>query len=383
MHSVCASQERLPVRFAQTVTVSHVSANGFQYDHGTMNNDIPDTIRAIQWRDDNLHLLDQRHLPQQENWLVLEDAPAVAQAIRDMVVRGAPAIGIAAAYGVVLAARIAWRSAGPDWLRVIDRDMDMLAAARPTAVNLHWALARMRSLFDKIDGLPEPVLLAEANAIHAEDIAANHLMGKSGAGFIGKCDAVLTHCNTGSLATGGFGTALGVVRTAYGNGQIGHVYATETRPWLQGARLTAWELLQDNIPATLIADSAAAALLRSRSVGWVITGADRVAANGDVANKIGTYALALAARHHGARFMVVAPASTVDMATASGDDIPIEDRGAAELLYCGSQLMAPTGLNAWNPVFDITPAELIDVLVTEKGVLERPDRAGLARLMAA
>lgn len=348
-----------------------------------MNTSIPDTIRAIRWQDDNLRLLDQRYLPQQTDWLVLDDAPAVARAIRDMVVRGAPAIGITAAYGVVLAARTAWRSAGPDWLRVIDRDMDILAAARPTAVNLHWALARMRALFDTIEGPPEQLLLAEADAIHAEDIAANRRMGALGADVIGRCEAILTHCNTGSLATGGFGTALGVIRTAYGNGQVGHVYATETRPWLQGARLTAWELVQDGIPATLIADSAAAALLRGGRVGWVITGADRVAANGDVANKIGTYALALAARRHGARFMVAAPASTVDLDTASGDDIPIEDRGPAELLACGGQPVAANGVGAWNPVFDVTPAELIDALVTEKGVLEQPDRAGVARLMTA
>lgn len=348
-----------------------------------MNNDIPDIIRAIRWQDDNLQLLDQRYLPQREEWLALADAPAVAAAIRDMVVRGAPAIGIAAAYAVVLAARTAWRSAGPDWLRVIDRDLDILAAARPTAVNLHWALARMRALFATIEGFPEPVLLAEAHAIHAEDIAANHRMGRLGAELVGHCQAVLTHCNTGSLATGGFGTALGVIRSAWGEGRIGHVYATETRPWLQGARLTAWELRQDGIPATLIADGAAAALLREGRVGWVITGADRVAANGDVANKIGTYALAIAARQHGARFMVVAPGSTVDLDTATGADIPIEDRSPDELLTCGGRPVAPAGMATWNPVFDVTPASLIDALVTEKGILEQPNRAGLARLMAA
>lgn len=346
---------------------------------------LPDTIRAVAWKDGRLHLLDQRQLPQTSEWLQLDDAPAVAQAIHEMVVRGAPAIGIAAAYGVVLAARAAWLTAGEDWRETIEPDLTTLAAARPTAVNLNWALARLRARFSGIEGDPEPALLAAAKAIHDEDIAANRHMGELGAGLVAADDrrgqTVLTHCNTGSLATGGFGTALGVVRTLYGRGAIGGVYATETRPWLQGARLTAWELRQDGIPATLIADSAAAALLSRGGIRWVIVGADRVAANGDVANKIGTYALALAARRHGAGFMVVAPTSTIDMATATGTDIPIEDRGAAELLSCGGQTIGAADMPVWNPVFDITPAELIDALVTEKGVLESPDSAGLRRLM--
>ena len=230
-----------------------------------------------------------------------------------------------------------------------------------------------------------PALLAAAQTIHDEDIAANRHMGALGADLIAaderRGQAVLTHCNTGSLATGGFGTALGVIRTLYGRSAISTVYATETRPWLQGARLTAWELQQDHIPATLVADSAAAALLSRGDVKWIIVGADRVAANGDVANKIGTYALALAARQHAAGFMVVAPTSTIDMSTTSGADIPIEDRGAAELLTCGGHAMGISDMPVWNPVFDITPADMIDVLVTEKGVLAGPDSAALRRLM--
>lgn len=342
---------------------------------------MPDTIRAMVWEDNRLQLLDQRRLPYDETWLTLDDAPAVARAIHDMVVRGAPAIGITAAYGVVLAARAAWLTAGPAWREAIEPDLTTLAAARPTAVNLHWALARLQRRFPGINGDPEPVLLAEARAIHDEDVAANRAMGASGADVIGRCNAALTHCNTGSLATGGFGTALGVVRTLCGRGDLRQVYATETRPWLQGARLTAWELVRDAVPATLIADGAAAALLSQGNVQWVIVGADRVAANGDIANKIGTYALALAARSHGAGFMVVAPTSTVDLATSSGADIVIEDRGAAELLGYGGQSTAAPGINAWNPVFDVTPAGLVDALVTEKGVLKQPDTVSLARLM--
>jgi len=348
---------------------------------------LPDTIRAIVWKHRRLHLLDQRKLPRSSEWLELDDAQSVAQAIHEMVVRGAPAIGVTAAYGVVLAARAAWLTAGSDWREAIEPDLTTLAAARPTAINLQWALDRLRAQFATIEGDPEPVLLAAAHAIHDEDIAANRHMGDLGADLIAADErtgeAVLTHCNTGSLATGGFGTALGVVRTLYGRGAISEVYATETRPWLQGARLTAWELQQDRIPATLIADSAAAALLNRGGVKWVIVGADRVAANGDVANKIGTYALALAARRHGAGFMVVAPTSTIDMATASGADIPIEDRGAVELLTCGGQ---PTGVDdmpAWNPVFDVTPAELVDALVTEKGIVEHPGTTAVKRLMDA
>jgi methylthioribose-1-phosphate isomerase len=225
-------------------------------------------------------------------------------------------------------------------------------------------------------------LLAAARAIHEADIAANHRMGELGAALIAGPTDVITHCNTGGLATGGHGTALGVVRSAWAQGRIGRVFADETRPWLQGARLTAWELVRDGIPVSLMADGAAAARMAAGGIGWVIVGADRIAANGDVANKIGTYALAVAARHHGVKFMVAAPTSTIDLAVADGAAIPIEERAAEEILSCAGQAVGAPGASAWNPVFDVTPAALVDAIVTERGVVEAPDRERLARLMA-
>ncbi len=341
-----------------------------------------DRIRAVEWVDDALRLLDQRLLPQRAEHLRLDTAASVAQAIRDMVVRGAPAIGIAAAYGVVLAARERFQRSAGAWARDIEEDLALLNAARPTAVNLAWAIGRMRRLIRTgIPGDPVPALLAEAQRIHAEDIAANHAMGRLGAELIAPASRVLTHCNTGALATGGYGTALGVVRAGVAAGRIVHTYVNETRPWLQGARLTAWELMQEGIPATLIADSAAAYLMQQGKVQWVIVGADRVAANGDVANKIGTYMMALAARHHGVRFMVVAPTSTVDLETPSGSAIPIEQRPAAEVTAYGGRPVTPEGMPAWNPAFDVTPAALIDALVTERGIVPAPDRPKIAALL--
>jgi methylthioribose-1-phosphate isomerase len=338
-----------------------------------------DDIRAVQWVDGRLRLLDQRKLPEIVEYLDFQSCKAVAKAITDMVVRGAPAIGITGAYAVVLAARSRYTQSPIDWKRAIQSDLNLLAQARPTAVNLRWALNRMHVLIDGLESDPVEVLLTEARLIQDQDIAANYRMGELGAALLdGK--PVLTHCNTGSLATGGYGTALGVIRTAFKAGQLPHVFADETRPWLQGSRLTAWELVQDRIPVTLICDAAASSLLRSSNLGWVIVGADRIAANGDVANKIGTYNLAVNARHHGVKFMVVAPASTIDMDTASGDDITIENRDAGEIL--SSQALRSRGATAWNPVFDVTPAELIDILVTECGVVHRPDAAKLAALLA-
>lgn len=339
-----------------------------------------DSLRAIVWQDQQLQLLDQRVLPHQQQILTLDNAPATAAAIKDMVVRGAPAIGITAAYGVVLAARTAYAKAGADWQQAIREDMNILAASRPTAVNLFWALERMQALFADIQGDPEPALLAAAQQIHADDIAANQRMGAFGAALLPAKSAVLTHCNTGSLATGGYGTALGVIRSAYADGKLERVYADETRPWLQGARLTAWELVHDQIPVTLLADSAAASLMRTGRVSWVIVGADRIAANGDTANKIGTYSLAVLARQHGVKVMVAAPLSTIDRQLDNGDLIPIEDRGPTEVLSLGGQLVAAQGADAWNPVFDVTPAELIDAIVTEQGVVENPSREGIAAL---
>ena len=332
-----------------------------------------DAVRAVVWREDALELLDQRLLPTVERYRRLTSAADVAQAIRDMVVRGAPAIGIAAAYGVVLAARARYTVDAAGWRMTVGSDLATLAAARPTAVNLFWALRRMERAIACSSGDPVAALLAEARAIHEEDLAANRRMGQLGAALLGERGAVLTHCNTGSLATAGLGTALGVIRAAFAQGKLSQVYAGETRPWLQGARLTVWELLQDQIPACLIGDSAGAWLLAQGKVQWVIVGADRICANGDTANKIGTLSLAVAARHFGARFMVVAPTSTVDFGTADGSAIHIEERDPRELTeYAGVRVAAP-GVAAWNPVFDVTPASLIDVIVTERGAVERPD----------
>lgn len=340
-----------------------------------------DRIRAVEWVNDRIKLIDQRVLPQRLEYLYVENLPAAAKAIRDMVVRGAPAIGITAAYGVVLGARERYRSDPKDWRKQLAKDLELLAAARPTAVNLRWAIERMRKVAETLDGDPGARLLEEAQRIHVEDIAANRRMGELGAALIQANSSVLTHCNAGALATGGYGTALGVVRAGVAAGHIIGVFANETRPWLQGARLTAWELLQEGIPVTLTADSAAATLMRQGRVRWVIVGADRIAANGDVANKIGTYPVALAARHHGVKVMVVAPTSTVDLDTSNGADIPIEVRGADEVLEFGGQRAAPDGAHAWNPAFDITPAELIDAIVTEKGVIEHPRPGDLATLL--
>jgi methylthioribose-1-phosphate isomerase len=331
-----------------------------------MDYDRYDRVRAVQWRGDHLRLLDQRLLPQQERWIDCRDAVAVTQAIKDLAVRGAPAIGIAAAWGVVLAAQQG---------AALDAALAQLRAARPTAVNLMWALDRMKARIAA--GADAPALEREAQAIQDEDLAANRHMGELGAALIAPGSGVLTHCNTGSLATAGFGTALGVIRAGVAQERIARVYAGETRPWQQGARLTMYELVRDGIPAKLIADSAAAHLMKSGAVQWVIVGADRIAANGDTANKIGTYQLAIAAKHHGVKFMVAAPSSTVDMATASGEAIEIELRDPTELLGISGRRVVVEGAEAWNPVFDVTPANLIDAIVTERGVIERPDTASM------
>lgn len=342
-------------------------------------------VRAVTWRDGRLWLLDQRALPERTEYLPFDRPQDVAGAIAAMVVRGAPAIGIAAAYGVALAARVRFDSRADAWREGLSEDLARLAAARPTAVNLGWALARMTCRADTVakdGGAPFPALLEEARAIHHEDVAANRRMGALGSALIERRCTVLTHCNTGALATGGHGTALGVVRTAYTAGKIEVVLAGETRPWLQGARLTAWELVREGIPVRLIADSAAGHAMRLGGVDWVVVGADRVAANGDVANKIGTSSLAVNARHHGVGFMVVAPCSTVDMDAPGGESIALEERGATEVVEFAGSRVAPAGAGAWNPVFDVTPAELVDALVTERGVVHRPNRPRIAALMS-
>ncbi len=342
-------------------------------------------VKAIDWRDGTLYLLDQRILPFEETWLAYTTAAGVAEAIRSMVVRGAPAIGISAAYGIALAV-VDRFAAGGDWRAALEQDFTVLANSRPTAVNLFWALNRMRERLQRLKDHEDPraAMEAEAVAIHLSDREANLTMAQLGAELIrkhqGNLQTVLTYCNTGALATGGFGTALGVIRAAYIEGMIERVYADETRPWLQGSRLTAWELVNEGIPVTLNADSAAAHLMKTKGITWVIVGADRITANGDVANKIGTYQLAVAAMHHGVRFMVVAPSSTIDMALASGEDIPIEERDGRELLEVGGHRVGAE-VDAYNPVFDVTPADLIDAIVTEKGIVERPDTAKMTQLM--
>ena len=341
-----------------------------------------DHIRPILWTGEALELLDQRKLPFAVEHVTCRDSDEVAQAIRDLAVRGAPAIGIAAAWGVVLAARMVEAGDGAQALQKLEPALQRLNAARPTAVNLAWALARMRRAVAGAGADWREVVEREARPLADEDLAANRHMGALGAGLIEPGSGVLTHCNTGSLATAGFGTALGVIRAGMAEGRIAKVFAGETRPWLQGARLTVWELQQDGIDATLIADSAAAHLMKTGAVQWVVVGADRICANGDTANKIGTYQLAIAARHHGVKFMVVAPSSTVDLDTASGEAIEIEQRDPGELHGVGGVRTVAEGIAAWNPVFDVTPAELIDAIVTERGVVERPVEAGMRALFA-
>jgi methylthioribose-1-phosphate isomerase len=336
------------------------------------------SVQALQWSGHSLKVLDQRLLPEQIRYDEYQDAAGVTEAIASMRVRGAPAIGIAAAYGVVLSAEKNYPNS--DWQTAVNQDIEQLAASRPTAVNLFWALDKMRAALASNPTEPLTVLEQLAIQIHADDTAANHAMGERGADVIGDAKAVLTHCNAGALATGGYGTALGVIRSLHKRGKLENVYADETRPWLQGARLTVWELAQDGIPATLIADSAAAWLMKSGKVDWIIVGADRIAANGDVANKIGTYSLAVLAKQHGVKVMVAAPSSTFDFSMENGDAIEIEQRNPKELLpEC--YLQADSLVNAWNPVFDVTPAELITAIVTERGVVLNPGQHGVRSLM--
>lgn len=342
-----------------------------------------DQVRAVIWEDEALRLLDQRLLPLQQVYLQCDDVVSVANAIRDMVVRGAPAIGVAAAYGVAIAAAARYAEAADGWREVIEADLQLLAESRPTAVNLFWAIERMRRLIETLDGDPRESLVAEAIRIDEEDLAANRHMGELGAALIEERCAVMTHCNAGALATAGYGTALGVIRAAHAAGKVSKVYADETRPWMQGSRLTAWELLQDGIDVTLLADGAGAHLMKQGEVKWLIVGSDRIAANGDVCNKIGTYHAAISARYHNVKLMVVAPTSTIDMSLASGDEIPIEARGEEELLAFAGARVAAEGARAWNPVFDVTPAELVDAIVTDKGVVLQPSSEKMAQLMAS
>lgn len=327
---------------------------------------------VIVWQDCRLNLIDQRFLPFEEKYFQCNSVQNVHDAIRDMVVRGAPAIGITAAYGTAISA-ISHKDTST-WREAIATDIDFLAESRPTAVNLFWALRRMRSCLDDLQqGNVVEGLLAEAKAIHQEEVVSNHAMAILAEKLIEPGSGVLTHCNTGSLATGAGGTALGVIKYAYKKAKIAKVFADETRPWLQGSRLTAWELVQAGIPVQLIADGAAAHLMKTGQVQWLIVGSDRILANGDAANKIGTYHAAIAARYHGVKVMFVAPTSTVDMSMKSGDEVVIEERAPQELLSFRGQQIAPEGAGAWNPVFDVTPHAIIDAIVTEKAVVLNPD----------
>ena len=324
-------------------------------------------VHALEWTGNSLKVLDQRLLPETITYNEYTHASCVATAISSMQVRGAPAIGIAAAYGVALS--VAQHYSHDDWVKKVAEDVDMLAKSRPTAVNLFWALEQMQQCLNSLSNDVVATIKSKAIAIHNDDIKANQQMGALGADLLPKDASVMTHCNAGALATGGYGTALGVIRSAYKRG-LSKVYAGETRPWLQGARLTVWELAQDNIPAILIADSAAAWLMQSSTLDWIVVGADRIAANGDVANKIGTYSLSVLAKQHGVKVMVVAPVSTIDFAMETGKEIVIEQRDENELLPDCYQNEAL--INAWNPVFDVTPANLISAIVTERGVVLAP-----------
>lgn len=329
------------------------------------------TVCPLRWEGGFLYLLDQRRLPEEEIWLSYTNASEVSDAIRSMVVRGAPAIGITAAFGLVLEAYALQEEESDTFEEQWLKAAGLLESARPTAVNLMWAVRRMVNVFSahkEMDGMDLPGLLeTEALSIWNEDVAANLLMGRMGASLCPSNVNFLTHCNAGALATGGYGTALGVIRACKQMGKTVHIFADETRPWLQGVRLTAWELMKDEIPVTVVVDSVAATLMRQGKVSAVIVGADRIAANGDVANKIGTYSLAVLAKAHNIPFYVAAPTSTIDFNTASGEEIPIEERDASEVVSYPS--FSP---DIYNPVFDVTPNELVTAIITEKGVLVPP-----------
>ena len=340
-------------------------------------------VETVGYVDGVVRMLDQRRLPGETAYLICRDHHQVAEAIRDMAIRGAPAIGVAAALGIVVGVRSLGADATP---AAFDAICDELAATRPTAVNLFWAIARMRERHarERAQGgtrLAEG-LLEEALAIQAEDLAACRRMGDLGAALIPDGARLLTHCNAGALATAGYGTALGVVRSAAREGKVRLVYADETRPYLQGARLTAWELMQDGIPTTLIADNMAGHLMARGEVDAVVVGADRIARNGDVANKIGTYTVAVLAKENGVPFYVAAPVSTFDLATATGADIPIEERAPQEVTHHGGRRLAPEGVGVRNPAFDVTPHRYVTAIVCERGIGRPPYTESLARLAA-
>lgn len=339
---------------------------------------------AFKWTGERLLLLDQRKLPKEEVWVTCETAEEVAEAIRSMVTRGAPLIGITAAFGMVLAAKQARRK-GSLTQADLERASQVLLAARPTAVNLSWAVNRMMSVAKELINLPLDDFVArleeEAIAIYREDYEANRSIGENGAALLPSDCQVLTHCNTGALAVSDLGTALGVIKTAYRQGKVKFVWVDETRPFLQGSRLTAWELLKEGIPFKIIVDGAAAWVMRKGLVDAVIVGADRITRNGDVANKIGTYMLAVLAKNHGIPFYVAAPTSTLDISLPSGEQIPIEERDESEVLGWHGVRVAPENAHAFNPSFDVTPSELVTAIITEKGVAFPPFEESLAKLV--
>src|ERR1700676_4162164 len=317
-------------------------------------------IQTLEWTDQGVRFIDQTKLPMEETYVTCKTHEQVAEVIRTMVVRGAPAIGVAAAMGIALAVKNSKAETVGDLKRDFDQACDVIGKTRPTAVNLFWAIRRMQEKLERIRIRPlaqiKQTLIEEARRMHAEDIAANQAMGRHGATLLPQEGGVLTHCNAGALATCGYGTALGVIRAAVEQGKQIHVYADETRPFLQGARLTAWELMADGIPTTVICDNMAASLMHAGRIQAVVVGADRIAANGDFANKIGTYNVAILAKEHGIPFYCAAPWSTIDTATLTGDAIPIEERAAVEVTHHGGKQLTPHGVGICNPAFDVTPA---------------------------
>jgi methylthioribose-1-phosphate isomerase len=341
-------------------------------------------IQTLEWTDSGVRFIDQTKLPTEETYVLCKTHQQVADVIRNMVVRGAPAIGVAAAMGIALGVKNSTASTVGELKAEFDQISDVIAKTRPTAVNLFWAIARMRDRFESLRIRPVPqiqqALIDEARRMHAEDIRANQAMGRHGAALMPASGGVLTHCNAGALATCGYGTALGVIRAAIEQGKKIHVYADETRPFLQGSRLTAWELMKDGIPTTVISDNMAGAIMKQGKIGAIVVGADRIARNGDVANKIGTYTVAVLAHEHAIPFYVAAPFSTVDLATSDGSKIPIEQRGAREVTHIAGKQMVPDGVAVENPVFDVTPAKYVTAIVTERGIARAPYEESLRKL---
>ena len=341
-------------------------------------------VKTLEWTNEGVRFIDQRKLPTEETYVTCHDYEEVAEAIRNMTVRGAPAIGVAAAMGIALGVRDADAGHVSELRRTFEEICDTLGSTRPTAVNLFWAIQRMKDKFELLSELPVDrirlEMIAEAQRMYLEDIAANEAMGRHGATLLPSSGGVLTHCNAGALATCGYGTALGVIRAAVEQGKKLHVYADETRPFLQGSRLTAWELMQDGIPTTLIADSMAGAIMKQGKIGAVVVGADRIAANGDVANKIGTYTVAVLAKEHGIPFYVAAPFSTVDLETPDGDRIPIEQRSPKEVTHFAGKQIAPDGVKVENPAFDVTPNKYVTAIITERGVAKAPYGESLKKM---